>query len=187
MFIVLDGLDGSGKSTQAKLLNNYLVNTGKTVILRTHPNGDNFFGRLGRAYLLLDGTTARMAASLFYLLDVVRSVILYRWRNADVVIFVRYLMGTAYLPTPLHKLIYLFFLRTMPLSSHMYFIDTSPEESHRRIEENRTRKEMFESLEKLRTVCEKVLELAQRGEWTIIDGNKSAKKIHEEIKAAFMI
>ena len=75
----------------------------------------------------------------------------------------------------------------MPMSRQMYFIDTSPEESHKRIEENRIQKEMFESLEKLRTVHEKVLELAQRDEWTIIDGSKSVKKIHEEIKVALMI
>jgi dTMP kinase len=183
VFIILDGLDGSGKSTQAILLRNYLLKDGKTVILRTHPNGDNFFGRLCRAYLLLNGTSAHIAASLFFFLDIVRSVIMYRWRNVDTVIFVRYLLGTAYLPKPLHKLLYLFFLKTMPLSPHIYFLDTSPEESFRRIEEKRTQKEMFESLENLIIVREKVLELVKKAEWKIIDGDKSAKIVHMEIKS----
>jgi dTMP kinase len=183
VFIVLDGLDGSGKSTQAKLLSKHLRKEGKTVILRTHPNEDNFFGRLCRGYLLLDGTSARVAASLFFFLDVVRSVILYRWRNVDNVIFVRYLLGTAYLPQPLHKLFYLFFLKTMPLSPYIYFLDTSPEESFRRIEEKNTQKEMFESLESLITVRKKVLELVERAEWKIIDGDKSVQLVHMAIKS----
>jgi dTMP kinase len=181
VFIVLDGLDGSGKSTQARLLSNFLFKEGKTVILRTHPNGDNFFGRLCRGYLLLDGTSAHIAASLFFFFDVVRSVIMYRWRNVDTVIFVRYLLGTAYLPKPLHKLLYLFFLRTMPIGRYIFFLDTSPEESFRRIEKQRTQKEMFENLENLIIVREKVLELVNRAEWNIIDGNKSAQFVHKEI------
>ena len=53
---------------------------------------------------MMEGTNARISASLFYLLDVLRSVVLYWWRPVDYVVFVRYLMGTAYLPEPLYKL-----------------------------------------------------------------------------------
>lgn len=187
MFIILDGLDGSGKSTQAILLRNYLLKEGKTVILRTHPSRDNFFGRLCRGYLLLSGTSAHMAASLFFFLDVVRSVLLYRWKKVDAVIFVRYLMGTAYLPKPLHKFVYLFFLKTMPLSIYMYFLDTSPDEAFQRIDRKRTQKEMFESLENLIMVREKVMDLAQLAEWNIIDGDMPIHVVHNEIKSFLMI
>ena len=76
MFIVFDGLDGSGKSTQAMMLCSHLEVLGLSYILRAHPSGDNFFGRKSRAYLLMEGKRARVSASLFYLLDVVRSVVL---------------------------------------------------------------------------------------------------------------
>ena len=184
MFIVFDGLDGSGKSTQAMLLCNHLENQGLSYILRAHPSGDNFLGRKSRAYLLLEGKRARISASLFYLLDVVRSVVLYYWRSVDYVVFVRYLMGTAYLPESLYKLGYLFFLRAVPSSPYLFFIDTSPHEAHNRIEQNRSQKEMFESLEKLQKVHRKVTSLASRPEWTVIDGDRTSDEIQRDIRAS---
>jgi len=71
---------------------------------------------------------------------------------------------------------------TMPNGDHMFFIDVTPVEAHRRIEENRDEKEMFESLERLTKVRGRVLELAQRREWTIIDGDQSLEAIQSEIR-----
>jgi thymidylate kinase len=90
-------------------------------------------------------------------------------------------MGTAYLPEPLHVVAYLFFYRLVPRSSHMYFIDVSPEEAYRRIEAGRSRREMFESLEKLRRVRTRALSLAARGPWTIIDGDKRRQAVHRRL------
>ena len=184
MFIVFDGLDGSGKSTQATMLCSHLESLSLTYILRAHPSGDNYFGRKSRAYLLLEGKRARVSASLFYLLDVVRSVLLYYWRRVDYVVFVRYLMGTAYLPESIFKLGYLFFLRVVPSSPHMFFINTSPDEAHKRIEQNRSQKEMFESLEKLQKVYKKVISLASRPEWKVIDGNRPSVEIQRDVMAS---
>jgi len=180
VLVVIDGLDGSGKSTQAHLICSRLARDGKSFIVRAHPSKDNFFCRMGRGYLLLDGKGARAATSLFYLIDVVRSILLYRWRRVDFVVFVRYLMGTAYLPAPLHRLAYLFFYRVVPTSRHMYFIDVSPEEAYRRLE-SRARREVFETLEKLSEVRCKALGLALSGGWTVIDGDRPPRVIHEEL------
>jgi dTMP kinase len=180
VLVVIDGLDGSGKSTQALLLCGRLARDGKSFILRAHPSKDNFFGRMGRGYLLLEGNGARAAASLFYLADVVRSILLYMWRRVDYVVFVRYLMGTAYLPAPLHRIAYLFFLRVAPTSRYMYFIDVSPGEAYRRLE-SRAEREMFESLERLVEVREKALDLVLTGGWKVIDGDKPPRVIHEQL------
>ena len=142
---------------------------------------------MSRACLLREGTRARISASLFYLLDVLRSVVLYWWRPVDYVVFVRYLMGTAYLPEPLYKLGYLFFLRMVPWSHHMFFIDTSPEEAYNRIENNRSQKEMFESLERLEKVHRKITTLASRPEWTVIDGNQPSDVIHRQIMTSLAL
>ena len=40
-FIVIDGLDGSGKDTHANLIRERYISKGDTVILRTHPSNDN--------------------------------------------------------------------------------------------------------------------------------------------------
>ncbi len=182
MFIVIDGLDGSGKSTQAKILCSHIEELGMTYVMRSHPSNDNYLGRKGRAYLLREGSWARIMASAFYMLDVIRSVLYYRWSKVDYVVFVRYLMGTAYLPSPFYRLAYMVFKVTMPNGDHMFFIDVTPEEAHRRIEENRDEKEMFESLERLTKVRGRVRELAQRKEWTMIDGDLSLDEIQSKIR-----
>lgn len=187
MLIVFDGLDGSGKSTQALLLCKYLEERGKTWIFRSHPSGDNFFGKKSREYLLREGKKARVSASLFYLLDVIRSILFYHWRRVDYVVFVRYLMGTAYLPKAIYKFGYLFFLKIVPRSPYMFFIDTNPTEAHNRIEENRTRKEMFESLEKLNKTYSKITALASRPEWITIDGDTQSEDIHKEVRHALAL
>lgn len=184
MFIVLDGLDGSGKSTQAGLLCNSFKKDNRSYILRTHPSDDNFFGRKGRAYLMMDGKKARIAASLFYLLDVIRSIILFYWRRVDYVVFVRYLLGTAYLPDSIYKLGYLFLLKLVPKSSKMFFINTPPLVAHKRIENSRRKKEMFESFDKLQQVYLKITTITSRPEWITIDGRNSSEDIHLQIKSS---
>ena len=182
MFIVIDGLDGSGMSTQAEMLCDHIESLGMSYVIRSHPSDDIYLGRKGRVYLLREGSWARILASAFYMLDVFRSVLYYGWSKVDYVVFVRYLMGTAYLPSPLHRGAYMVFKITMPDGDHMFFIDVTPEEAHRRIEENRDEKEMFESLERLTKVRGRVLELARRKEWTVIDGDLPLDEIQLEIR-----
>ena len=43
-FIVIDGLDGSGKDTQVNLLAEAYKKKGRDVIVRSHPCSDNKFG-----------------------------------------------------------------------------------------------------------------------------------------------
>lgn len=182
VFIVIDGLDASGKTTQALRLYHFLRNQGKTVYVRSHPSNDNFFGVKAKWFLYSRGKSAHFAAALFYLLDVIRSVLLYSWRRYDYVIFVRYLMGTAYLPSPLHRIAYHFFASIVPISDLMFFLNADPEEAYRRILEMRDRREMFESMEELKRVRCKALSLALVGKWTIINANKPINVIEKEIR-----
>lgn len=115
------------------------------------------------------------------MLDVIRSVALYSWQEYDYVIFVRYLMGTAYLPTPLDRIAYYFFTCTMPTSDLMFFLDVSPAEADRRIRQTRGKREMFEAPDELKRIRCKALSLALPDEWRILDANKPAEVIHEEI------
>lgn len=119
---------------------------------------------------------------MFYMVDVIRSVLLYSWRRVDCVVFVRYLMGTAYLPKPLHVVGYNFFAIIVPKSQHMYFLDVKPEEAAKRISENRTEIEMFEGYEALKKVRGKALALTRFNRWTVVDGGQPA----EEVAAALI-
>ena len=181
-FVVIDGLDASGKSTQAEMLVGYLRSLGRTCLLRTHPSDDNFFGVRSREYLYIEGRKAHIAAALFYMVDVIRSVVLYSWRRVDYVVFVRYLMGTAYLPNPLHKLGYHFFARIMPKSRRMFYLNISPGEAFRRIAASRERRERFEKPSELMKISRKSLELARQKPWIVLDGDRSVDAIHDEIK-----
>jgi len=182
VFIVIDGLDASGKSTQAFKLYNFLKNNGKTVYLRFHPSNDNFLGVKAKQFLYLKGKGAHFAAAFFYMLDVIRSILLYSWQRYDYVIFVRYLMGTAYLPSPLHRIAYHFFAFIVPTSNLMFFLDVNPQEAYRRIRRARNRREMFENLEELKLIRCKALSLALMDKWIIINANKCVKDIEKEIR-----
>jgi len=182
VFIVIDGLDASGKSTQAFRLRRFLMNHGKTVCMRLHPSSDNFFGVKAKQFLCVKGQNAHFVVAFFYMLDVVRSILLYSWRSCDYVVFVRYLMGTAYLPSPLHKVAYHFFASIVPTSNLMFFLDVTPEEAYRRIEQTREKRETFESLEELRRIRHKALFLVSIGKWTIMNANSPVKDIENGIR-----
>ncbi len=180
-FIVIDGLDASGKSTQAKLLASFLKKRGWTVFLRIHPCNDNFFGIRAKNFLRQKGKSAHFNAALFYMCDVIRSIIIYSWRRYDYIIFVRYLMGTAYLPKPADRLAYRFFATTVPTSRYMFFLDVHPAEAYKRASKRVEELEMFESLEELEKIRQKALTLALEDNWIIVEADRTIKQVQEEL------
>jgi dTMP kinase len=179
---VIDGLDASGKSTQADLLSRFLSSEGRTVCVRSHPSDDNFLGIEARHFLDSRGRSAHFASALCFMLDAIRSVLVYSWQRYDYTIFVRYLMGTAYLPSPMHKFAYRFFALLVPKSDSMFFLDTTPEVAYRRIREGRKTREMFEEISSLREVRAKGLSLASIGAWTVIDADGTPSEVELEIR-----
>ncbi len=91
-------------------------------------------------------------------------------------------MGTAYLPSPLHKIAYYFFDLTVPTSDFMFFLDVEPHEAFRRIQLARERQEMFENLGELEQIRRQALYLAVAGNWKIIDANRSITEVESEIR-----
>lgn len=178
-FIVIDGLDGSGKDTQANLIKQKYLEYGESVILRSHPSSDNKYGIKAKNALLGKGKLNKTKASIYYAFDVIRSVRMYN-KKADTVIFVRYLMGVAYLPFPLAKLFYKIFATFLPTSEYMFFLDVAPEEAFRRLQ-SRNDEEMFENIEDLTNVRKKVLKLAQG--WHVINGTGSINDINLQISS----
>jgi len=182
VFVVIDGLDASGKSTQALELSRFIRGQGKTVLLRFHPAEDNPFGAKAKQFLYARGKSAHFAAALFYMVDVIRSILLYSWRSYQYVIFVRYLMGTAYLPRPLDHLAYHFFAAVVPTSRHMFFLDVAPEVAEKRLLENRERLEMFENIRELGRTRLKALSLAVADDWTIVNADGSVAMVQQTIR-----
>lgn len=180
-FIVIDGLDGSGKDTHASLIKEKYEEKGENVVVRSHPESDNFFGIRGKEALLGGGRKDRIMASVYYALDVIRSIIKYYGEEEyDTLIMVRYLFGTAYLPPKLAKISYEFFKRVVPTSSYMFFLDVPPDELRNRIEDEREETEMFETVDKLAKVRRRILDLIGEG-WHRIDTSQSKKEAFESI------
>lgn len=165
--IIVDGLDGVGKDTHAKLIKDRYEEMGEKVALRSHPESDNFFGKKAKKALLGKGKINKLKASVFYMVDVLRSIRkYYEKKEYDTLIMVRYLMGTAYLPQRLAKIAYDLFENFVPTSDYMFFLDASPTKLLKRFEE-RDELEMFETLDELVKVRKKALLLAES--WNIID------------------
>jgi dTMP kinase len=177
-FIVIDGLDGSGKDTQALLLRDNLMAGGERVVLRIHPSQDNGFGRLSKKALTKGGKVQRILATLFYGLDVVRSVLLY-CHGDSTVIFVRYTMACAYLPRPMIKPVYKVVNMLLPKSGEMFFLDVTPEEALRRVRQRGEAQEMFETLPHMEKARTRAMIIANN--WNVVDGNPAPDKVFRSI------
>ncbi len=178
--IIVDGLDGVGKDTHAQLIKNRYEKMGERVVIRSHPEADNYFGKKTKEALLGQGKINRLKASIFYMMDVLLSIKkYYRRKDIDTLILVRYLVGTAYLPGKLANIAYNFFEKFVPTSNYMFFLDSPPDELVNRVM-HRKQKEMFETYEKLETVRKKSLILVKN--WNIIDTTDSIEKTYSKIE-----
>ena len=72
--IIVDGLDGVGKDTHAHLIKDRYEKLGDKVVVRSHPESDNFFGRKAKRALLGKGKIDKLRASFYYMFDVLRSI-----------------------------------------------------------------------------------------------------------------
>ena len=178
--IIIDGLDGVGKDTQARLIKTRYEKKGDLVTLRTHPAVDSYFGKKAKEALLGKGKIKKLEASVFYMLDILRSIKkYYRKKDIDTLIMVRYLVGTAYLPSSLAKIAYSFFENFVPVSEYMFFLDASPDVMVKRME-GRKEKEMFETLSELEKVRNKALFLVKK--WDIIDASGTIEDTYNQIE-----
>ena len=117
------------------------------------------------------------------MLDVIHSILNYSWRDYDYTIFVRYLLGTAYLPSPLDKITYYFFATLVPKPETMVLIDVKPQAAYKRIRKRTNiNPEMFEKPEDLEKIRRKGIALASIGNWQIIDGSKPPTEVEFAIR-----
>ncbi len=179
-FIVIDGLDGSGKDTQIDLIAKYYKSQGKKVVVRSHPCDDNRYGRKSRQALLGTGKINHIKATIYFGLDAIRSVRKYSHDDTiDVLIFSRYVLAVMYLPNVINTITYKIVCTVLPTSDTMFFLDVSPEESLRRIGSRDEETEMFENIESLTKNREVSKKFTYN--WNVIDGDQSIEEISNQI------
>ena len=170
-WMVVDGLDGSGKSTVAGWIKEYYEARGDSVHVQVHPS-DRRAGRISRRALQERGPVMFIISTAFYVLDVLISVAKTRteFRKYDDLIFVRYLMGTAYLPKRFARQGYEVFAKVLPVPERLLLVDIDPENALHRIARREDREEMFENLPSLTKCREKILMLSDG--WRVLDNNR---------------
>lgn len=181
-FIVIDGLDGSGKDTQVNLLAEMYKDKGREVTIRSHPCCDNKYGRKSKQALLKEGKVNHIKATIYFGMDAIRSVQMYCMnKDTDVVIFSRYILAVMYLPNVVNTLVYKLVTFVLPTSDCMFFLDVSPEESLRRMEGRGDDKEMFENIEDLTKNRERSQKFTYN--WNVIPGDDAPEIISQKIQA----
>ena len=179
-FIVIDGLDGSGKDTQVNLIAEMYEKQGRSVTVRSHPCCDNRYGRKSKQALLKTGKVNHIKATIYFGLDAIRSVVKYTHDDdVDVLIFSRYILAVMYLPDVINTIVYKIVVFVLPTSDCMFFLDVSPEESLRRMDSRGDETEMFENIDSLRENRLRSQKFTYN--WNVIPGDDSAEVISEKI------
>ncbi|WP_407376815.1 thymidylate kinase [Methanobrevibacter sp.] len=181
-FIVIDGLDGSGKDTQVNLLAEMYEKQGRSVVVRSHPCNDNKFGRKSKQALLKKGKLNHLLATLNFGLDAIRSVHMYYYNSdVDVLIFSRYILAVMYLPNVVNTIVYKIVAFVLPTSDCMFFLDITPEESLRRIGSRDEEEEMFENIESLKENRLRSQKFTYN--WNVVPADGSPEEISQKIIA----
>lgn len=181
-FIVIDGLDGSGKDTQVNLIAEMYKKQGREVTVRSHPCCDNKYGRKSKQALLKEGKWNHIRATIYFGMDAIRSVQMYcKNKDTDVVIFSRYILAVMYLPNVVNTIVYKVVTFILPTSDCMFFLDVSPEESLRRMEGRGDEKEMFENIEDL--TKNRLRSQKFTYNWNVIPGDDAPEVISQKIQA----
>lgn len=196
-FIVFEGIDGAGKTTQLDLLEKHLREKGRRVFRTAEPTESVSGGLLRDA---LGGVSKRSAcemAALFVLDRIFHNVnpvsgIQKMLNDGYDVICDRYYYSTmAYQGSETDFA----WVRDMNLAcpeilrpDACVFLDLTPEESLSRITRGRATREIYETVEKLTSVREKFLrvleELRHEEQIFLINAAQSVEKVHADILAS---
>jgi dTMP kinase len=184
-WVVVDGIDGSGKSTLASWVKERYEVKGEKVLIRVHPS-PSWIGRRARKALEGQGKAMHIIATVYFILDVLDSLRRLRRdsKSFDTIVYVRYLMATAYLPARLAPMGYDFFAKLLPIPKRLVLVDVNPTVAHSRITERQHNQEMFEDVDSLERTRQKVLMLARRGDWRIVDNSGTEEHTRRQLLQA---
>lgn len=187
-FIVFDGLDGSGQSSQAKLLKDFLISRNHEAILTKEPTPDCEAGREIRRILRKEShATAERLQQLFVedRQDHLEKLIIPTLKEGKMVISDRYFFSTVCFGASdgldLEWLINL--NSNFLLPNLIFFLEVKPEICIQRIEKRGSLRELFEEKEKLAKVWQFYKMMPNRFDNIhILDGERPIETIFNEIE-----
>ena len=186
MFIVFEGLDGSGSSTQAALLAENLEKLNKKVVQTKEPTTGTI-GRLVREYLQHKHSTSPKALQLLFASDRedhLHTLVRPNLAEGKIVISDRYLHSSiAFGARSDEEFNWLNDLyEDFQKPDLVFLLKVLPEECMKRIKGRGSEIELFEKEEVLRRVWENYAQLAQENDnIVLIDGMQSIEEIEQQI------
>lgn len=200
-YIVLEGIDGSGKTTQAKLLQEYFEKQGKKVVATREPRKN--VGVIGDLIQkILHGETSIPPVAFQYLFSADREIhheelILPSLKDGKVVISDRCFWSaipygmldregdfneeTGKYMLVAQSILSLYHQFTVP--DQTFYLDISLNVAMKRIQESGSKTEIYEDSKKLEKTLKGYMWLLQEfpKEFTIINGEKSVEEVTQEI------
>ena len=193
-FIVFEGIDGAGKSTQINLLENYLRGQGRAVYCTAEPTGTVSGGLLRDALSGASRRTICEMAAMFVFdrinhnVNPVNGIQKMLSDGFDVICDRYYYSSLAYQGSGTDPE----WVSNMNLNCPeimrpdvCIFLDLTPEQSMARINRNRATQEIYENEEKLTQVrnqfCRVFEELKERDNIQVVDAYRSVEEIHQDI------
>lgn len=189
-FIVFEGIDGSGLSTQSQLLKEYLTKTSAKILLTKEPT-DGLIGMLIRntlrKRLKFDDTTL----ALLFAADRTDHLANIKFDAHDYVISDRYYISNFAYQSQTIDLNFLIEINKFARKPDLViFLDVKPETCIERITHNREHIELYENIEKLITTKENYLKIIAhlRKNFDLnvvfVDGNRSIEEVRKDIEGA---
>lgn len=197
LFIALEGIDGSGKSTQIKLLQQHLISAGHKVYATFEPTDGPIGSLIRKIFRHEMDADHRVIAGLFvadrldHLLNKQNGMLKKLAEGYTVITDRYYFSSYAYHSAhmPLNWVIEANALSASLLKPDLnIYIDISPELSMQRIHAGRSSKELYETIENLTLVSnqyKQAFDLLKESEQVFVtDGNRSEVNIASDIWAA---
>lgn len=186
LFIAFEGIDGSGQTTQSKLLKDYLTKKGYGVVLTKEPTNDTI-GRTIRSALRHEWHPNPTALQLLFTADRsqhLTNVIEPALKSGKTIVCDRYLLSTIAFGSIAADMDYLKSINAKFRRPDITFIlNVPPEACMKRIRMSRPSTELFEEEEKLKKIREAYFSLKDYLPNTyVIDGNRAIQEVHEEIR-----
>ena len=186
MFIAFEGLDGSGSSTQSRILSDRLEKSGNPTLMTKEPTSDSPIGKMIREVLQHKWSTSPRGLQLLFSADRaehLKNEIEPALQSGRVVITDRYLYSTlAYggMNVDMEWLKELNKHFRLPDITFLFKLD--PEECIRRIAGRGSDYELFEKAEKLTKIWENYERIAEEfPNIELINADKTIEEISEEI------
>ncbi len=180
MYICLEGIDGSGKSTQIEMLMKWIEETGLEVFRVFEPT-DSPTGRLIREMLQNPNATNRnVQKTLALLFAADRTVLMDKIVQAEeankIVISDRCFYSSMVYQNGKEWIAEINKFAKKP--DIVLLLDIDPETAISRCEG----KDSFEEMNFLREIRERYLELADKEGFTVVNANNGLNKVHDDIK-----